>query len=113
MGILKEMEKFLEEEIIKTETPEVETAEKGIEEEDKLTGFTMEPEGDGYKIELKGKEICTVEFVNNDTDKSDDLEDAQNKPEDYTVYIKDVKDKNLADEYAKKLDDMGFERVSV
>lgn len=115
MGILKEMEKFIkeQEEELEDKTSEDTDSEEEMEEDEKITGFSMEPDGDNYKVMLKGKEIATVEFVNNDSDQADDLEDAQSKPDKYTVYVTDIKDQNLVKEYLKKLDDMGFESVSV
>jgi len=103
MSILKELEKIITESY-KPKQKEV------IKEE-----WEMEPdsEEESYIVKFDNQEICNVDIIRNSTDKSEDIEIAQQKPEDFTVYISDIKDQKKAEEYKDKLETLGFENISM
>lgn len=102
MSILKQLENIIKE--------SYKVSEKVIKEE-----FEMEPdsEQESYLVKFDNEEICNVDIISNITDKSEDLETAQENPEDFTVYISDVKNKEKTEEYKNKLLGLGFENISV
>lgn len=82
--------------------------------EEAPTGFEMEPSEDGFGYTvLKGTvPCCKVEFINDRNDDSVDIDTAQEKPNQYTVYVMDIQDERFAKEFVSHLEDMGFDKVS-
>lgn len=72
-------------------------------------GFEMNPINDAYEVIKNGEIICKVDFIDKNTEKSTDMEVAQNSPKDYIVVFSNIKDYAFADEYEQKLSDIGFE----
>jgi hypothetical protein len=78
--------------------------------------FEMEPSTeneDKYDIFWDTDKVCSVEIINQLTDKSEDMELAQKHPENFIVYLSDVKNQEKAEEYKAKLEQMGFENISI
>lgn len=83
---------------------------KALEES---VGFEMNPIKDKYKVIYGDNEVCIVEFVNNKTDFSDDYLSAEKDPEDYVVYISEVKNEYRTKKYIQKLNGLNFENISL
>jgi len=99
MGILDDLKRHIPDEI--------------IEEAEVKFDLEYNDEDGKYFVIKKGKECCKIEFVNSSNDKTVDIDDAQAKPENHIVYVTDISDKANVDEFQKKLNDMGFENISV
>ena len=79
------------------------------------TSFEMQQsdEDDSYVVMKGNVPCCKVEFVDNRNDSSVDVDTAQRRPDQHTVYVSDVLDEKDTQEYLNKLEDMGFDKVSV
>jgi hypothetical protein len=85
---------------------------KDVEDQDSLVdGYTMNPTKQGYKVLHNKKEVCSVSFVNKNKEFYD-METAQDNPNDYNIYITEIKQEDKIKSYIKKLTDLGFVNIS-
>jgi len=97
------------------EPTEDEPTEEEPSDEEETGGWEIDPDnkqGD-YIVTFDKKDVCRAGFQNDDTGEFDDMDDAQTKPNNYTVFVNNVKDKAKADEFVDKVKALGFAKVSV
>lgn len=75
--------------------------------------WDMNPVEDSYMVAYDNVPVCKVDFTNQGTQKSDDLEIAQESPQKYIVYVTEIKDKFKTEEYIEKLKSLGFTKISI
>jgi hypothetical protein len=76
--------------------------------------FDMVPDKDGkYTVTFGEKSVCKLEIVSKETNLKESFENARRMPEEYTVFMTEVKDYTMATDYIELLDSYGFESVSV
>lgn len=76
-----------------------------------INNFTMEPIKKGYKLLHEKQYVAIVSFI--DSQKIErDMETACDNPQDYNVYITEVKQNDKINLYLKKLTDLGFVNIS-
>ena len=100
---LDELERLMED--------ETEVLDKEVATDESNYDLEFDDETLTYYVVDGDKECCTIEFM--DGDKRLTIDKAQLKPDDCVVYITDIIDRNAANEYEKKFNDMGFGNVSI
>ena len=106
---LEILNKYLVEEEAKPVEKEVEKSENDVG-----GGFEFLPAADeiGEEIKKGDKDVCHVEFIENATEEAKEMIDAQEKPEEFTVVISNVKDRILCNEFKKKMEEIGFPSIN-
>lgn len=101
MGILDDLTRMI---------PETEAVEEKSD-----VKFNLEyNESDGtYSVLNDGNKCCLVEFVNTSVDRTVEIDDAQLEPEYHVVYMSKINEAAEAKEFELKLDDMGFDNISI
>jgi len=82
------------------------------EKDNLVDGFVMEPTRKSYKILHEKKVICSVSFIDNDSNVSEDMKISQDNPGKYKVCLTEINDEEKTNIYKKKLTDLGFVEFS-
>ena len=76
-------------------------------------GFVMEPVTKHYKILQEKSQVCFVDFIDKESELSEDAKIAQDNPSQYKVILTEIKDEEKTKIYIKKLTDLGFVDVDI